>query len=92
MQSANFSREQWWLRAGFNARSNVTSSNMLQFLGSNESLAMFATPFTDGWHNFGIIMDFDHKYALHPSMENEQFAYYRFKARFKYFIRREQIY
>ncbi|RAL61151.1 hypothetical protein DID88_010490 [Monilinia fructigena] len=61
LESADYSTNQFVLKTGTILDSNNnTDSNVLRVIGNvNEGATeLFTTPFTDGWHNFGLKLDF----------------------------------
>ncbi|QSZ34599.1 hypothetical protein DSL72_006193 [Monilinia vaccinii-corymbosi] len=60
LESADFSTNQFVLKTGTILDSKNTESNVLRVIGNvNEGATeLFTTPFTDGWHNFAIKLDF----------------------------------
>lgn len=61
-ESQKFDKQQWKLRTGTIPGSNVTDPKTLIFVGQkDENTPWFTAPFTDGWHNFAMVEDFNHK-------------------------------
>lgn len=62
LKTADFSNTQLTLKTGTilggNATADPKTLNMRGF-GADETL--FETPFVEGWHNFGLVMDFERK-------------------------------
>ncbi|KAF7903192.1 uncharacterized protein EAF01_006241 [Botrytis porri] len=60
LESADFSTNQFVLKTGTILGTNNTDSNVLRVVGNvNEGATeLFTTAFTDGWHNFGLKLDF----------------------------------
>ncbi|PQE05255.1 hypothetical protein CJF31_00008779 [Rutstroemia sp. NJR-2017a BVV2] len=63
LETADFSDNQFVLKTGTILGSNGTAAtgDRLVVVGNvNEGAAeLFSTPWTEGWHNFGVVLDFD---------------------------------
>lgn len=86
LESSDFSTNQFVLKTGTILDSNNTDSNVLRVVGNvnRGATELFTTAFTDGWHNFGLKLDFTAKFVLQPlsiNSTNMKSAQHKFSTR-----------